>query len=104
MQRRRRSGQPANCGAKDDGAVRHELVRRLEAVAVPAAVDDEVDVEMTAGRDDLLGTLRVAVLRDHRRRRVRTVANYDEVWTVRTAANQSPTFAQPGFLIGASRG
>ena len=87
VQCRRRSGRPTDCGAKDDGAVRHELVRRLEAVAVPTAVDDEVDVKMAAGRHDLLGTLRVAVLRDHRRRRVGAVANYDEVRTVRTAVN-----------------
>jgi len=66
MQRRRRSGRPTDCGTEDDGAVRHELVRCLEAVAVPASVDDEVDVEMSAGRYDLLSTLRVAVLRDHR--------------------------------------
>ena len=68
---------------------RHELVGRLEAVALSAAVDDEVDVEVSAGRHDLLRALGVAELSDDRRRRVDAVTDHDEIRTVRTAANNN---------------
>ena len=83
-----------------DVAVSDELEGRLEAVHLALTVHNEVDVEVWARRHDLLRTLRVTVLSDHRRRRVGTVADDDEIGTVRTAAHHhSTTVLVRGKLI-----
>jgi len=52
VQFRRQSGTDA--GTEVDVAVSHELEGRLEAVPLPLAVHNEVDVEVLAGGNDLL--------------------------------------------------